>query len=138
MTHDEAEFTERACTDIVGIDPEGRLVRTEGDVETYLAGKLAPVPIERRIANALERVIPLSTEGLTLAGLIDVLGGVTRLKIDLDEAELKAAGASGDAAVASHTASMTVRDWLDRALGPHDLAFVAGADGLRIVRKAGS
>jgi thiol-disulfide isomerase/thioredoxin len=120
------------------IDPEGRLVRTGDDVETHLAGKLAPVPIERRIANALERVIPLSTEGLTLAGLIDVLGGVTRLKIDLDEAELKAVGVSRDAAVASHTGSMSLRDWLDRALGPHDLAFVAGADGLRIVRKAGS
>jgi thiol-disulfide isomerase/thioredoxin len=120
------------------IDPEGRLVRTGDDVETYLAGKLAPVPIGRRIANALERVIPLSTEGLTLAGLVDLLGGVTRLKIDLDEAELKAAGVSRDAAVASHTGSMSLRDWLDRELGPRNLTYVAGADGLRVVRKAGS
>jgi len=121
------------------IDPEGCLVRTdEADVETYLAGKLAPVPIERRIAHALERVIPLSTEGLTLAELADVLGGVTRLRIDLDEAELKAAGASRDVAVAPHTGSMSLRDWLDLALRPHNLAFVADADGLRIVRKAGS
>jgi thiol-disulfide isomerase/thioredoxin len=122
------------------VDPEGHLVDPEGvEVETYLAGELPPVPIERRIAHALARDIPFSTSaGMTLEKLVEVLGGVTRLKIELDEAELRAAGVSKDVQVPHHEGTLTLQGWLGLALKPFELTFIPGDVGLRIVRKTGS
>jgi thiol-disulfide isomerase/thioredoxin len=126
------------------LDPEGRVVdfaHKPGEFgsavcEEFLASKLTPVPIERRIARALDRNQALDVHDEPLNELMDFYSRVGRIKIHLDPKELKAAGIDGAIQVPlSVSGRLMLRAWLNLTLDAVGLTYVADGDGLRIVRR---
>jgi thiol-disulfide isomerase/thioredoxin len=126
------------------LDPQGRVVnfdRKPGEFgsavcEEFLASKLTPLSIERRIARTLDRGQDLGVDDEPLSELMDFYSRVGRIKIHLDVRELKAAGL--DAAVQvplKVSGRVTLRAWLNLTLDPLGLTYVAEGSGLRIVRR---
>jgi thiol-disulfide isomerase/thioredoxin len=132
-------FGVRAFPTTLLIDPEGRLVRLSGgmDTEEYLASKLTPIAPARKLASALDRGLSLSlTDDGTLADDLDFLARVGRIKIDLDATALKDAGIDRDSRVLlSVGGRLSLRSWLNLVLAPFELTYVAAEDGLRVVRR---
>lgn len=124
---------------VVILDPEGRVVDyPKGPglyAEDFLASKLPPVPPAETLAWALDRDLSLDTEdSTTLAELVNFLDKVGRIKVRLDPDALKAAGISGDARIPLDlNGRLTIRSWLNLALEPFGLTYVADGDTLRVV-----
>jgi hypothetical protein len=125
---------------VVLLDPEGRVVdypqAIDHDAESYLASKLKPLPDAARIAWALDRDLGLAIhDDSALAQLLDFFSKVGRIRIHLDRDELRAAGVDDGALVPLALGGrLTLRAWLNLALDPFRLTYVADGDGLRVVR----
>ena len=126
---------------VVLLDPEGRVVDLPDVIalhpEDFLAAKLPPLPVATRIARALDRDLPLAiNDDFTLAELMDFYERFGRIKIRLVPDELKAAGIdAGDRVLLKLGGGHTLRAYLNLALDPFGLTYVADGDGLRVVRR---
>jgi thiol-disulfide isomerase/thioredoxin len=126
---------------VVLLDPEGRVVdypqAIDRDAEEYLASKLTPLPDLARIAWALDRDLGLFThDDSTPAELVGFFSKMGRIRIHLDRDELRAAGIDEGAPVPlSIGGRLTLRAWLNLALDPFGLTYVADGDSLRVVRR---
>ena len=120
------------------INPEGKLIKVKGEMpEEYLDAQLPPIPLDRKIARALDREIRFSVAGARLENVAGFFRATARIKITLDPAELKAAGLSNDTIVPLEAdGRSTLRSWLNLSLAPLGLTYVAGDRGLKVVRKA--
>lgn len=127
------------------IDPEGRVVEIprskeviEGHpCEDFLASKLFPIPIARRIARALDRDLAIGVDDhQTLGETLDFYSKAAGIAIRVDERELKSAGvAGGDFLPLKMFGRHTLRAWLNLTLEPFGLTYIAAGEGLRIVRR---
>jgi thiol-disulfide isomerase/thioredoxin len=126
------------------IDPAGRVVDfgrkpTEfgsAICEEFLASKLTPLPLEKRMARSLDRSQALGVNDEPLNELMEFYSRVGRLKIRLDPKELKAAGIDAAVQVPLKVGGrLTLRAWLNLTLDTFDLTYVADGAGLRIVRR---
>jgi thiol-disulfide isomerase/thioredoxin len=126
---------------VILLDPEGRVVdyprAIDRDAEDYLASKLTPLPDSARIAWALDRDLGLFTQDdSTPAELVDFFSKMGRIRIRLDWDELRAAAIDEGALVPlSISGRLTLRAWLNLALDPFGLTYVADGDSLRVVRR---
>lgn len=114
------------------IDPEGKLVG-EAEVEA-LEAKLPKAPFGARAKKALDRSISIGMpDGLTLVGVVNFIGGRTKIPLKLDESALKAAGVDPTRVVPlSMSASVSTRSWLNLLLAPDGLTYRIDADHLFI------
>ena len=119
------------------INPEGKLVKVKDQMpEEYLDAQLPPTPLERKLARALDREIRFEVGGARLENVADFLRAMARVKIELDPAELKAAGVNNDTIVPLEAdGRLTLRSWLNLSLAPLGLTYVPGDRGLKVVRK---
>jgi thiol-disulfide isomerase/thioredoxin len=119
------------------IDPEGKLVKVKDQMpEEYLDTQLPPTPLDRKLARALDREIRFEVGGAQLENVTGFFHVMARVKIELDPAELKAAGVSNDTIVPLEgDGRLTLRSWLNLSLAPLGLTYVAGDRGLKVVRK---
>ncbi|AGA31480.1 redoxin domain-containing protein [Singulisphaera acidiphila] len=126
---------------VVLLDPEGRVVHypraIDRDAEDYLASRLTPLPNAARIAWALDRDLSLFThDDSTLAELISFFSKMGRIRINIDRDEMTGAGIDEDAPVPLWIGGrLTLRAWLNLALDPFGLTYVADSNGLRVVRR---
>jgi thiol-disulfide isomerase/thioredoxin len=126
---------------VVLVDPQGHVadfpVGIGFDAEDFLKSKLPPLPVNVRVARALDRTIGLANDDDgTLAELIHFFYTVGRIRLRMDPDALKTAGIDKDTLVPLKlNANLTLRAWLNLTLDPFGLTYVADNDGgLRIVR----
>jgi len=119
------------------INPEGKLVRVKDETpEEYLDARLPPIPLDRKLARALDREIHFNVESARLENVTDFLRAMARVKIALDPDELKAVGVREDTIVPLEAdGRLTLRSWLNLSLAPLGLTYVPGDRGLKVVRK---
>ena len=119
------------------INPEGKLVKVKDEMpEDYLDAHLPPTPLDRKLTRALDREIRFNVGGARLENVTGFLRAMARVKIELDPAELKAAGVSNDTILPLEAdGRLTLRSWLNLSLAPLGLTYVAGDRGLKIVHK---
>jgi thiol-disulfide isomerase/thioredoxin len=128
------------------IDPEGRVVdfgRKWGELgswvcEEFLASKLPSLPPAQRMARELDRGLALGVdEDQTLAELLKFYSDIGRIRIHLEPDELKAVGIDENIHVPLKAGGrLSLRAWLNLALEPIGLTYVADHNGLRIVRRS--
>lgn len=134
----------RSWPTAVLLDPEGRVVEVPSKhmllqswaCEDFLASKLTPLPAEKRIARALDRGLSLAVDERTLAELLGFYGDVCGIAIHPDADALRAAGIGPETEVPLRASgTLTLRAWLNLALEPFGLTYVADGDALRVVRR---
>jgi len=114
------------------IDPEGKLVGEVSPEE--LEKKLTPIPLARRIPQALDRDIALGMDAGPLSRNLEFLGQMAHLPIKLDEDALRTAGVkSDDSGMLTLSGSISLRSWLELLLDPLGMEAVPGDEGLVIV-----
>jgi len=127
----------RAFPTTILIDPEGKLVGEAS--EEQLEAKLPALPVETRLAKALDRNVTYSFDNTELKQAVEILSKVSRIPIRLDPAALKTVGITPETHV-PYTMSglVTLRSALNLLLCAYDLAAMKDEKGLVIVyRKRG-
>jgi hypothetical protein len=116
------------------IDPEGKLVGEAG--EEQLEAKLPALPIETRLAKALDKNVTYSFDNTELKQAVEMLSKLSRIPIRLDAAALKTAGITPETHV-PYTMSgvVTLRSALNLLLCAYDLAAMKDEKGLVIVHR---
>ena len=138
------DYGVRSWPTAILLDPQGRVVevpKKDGQMgswacEEFLASKLTPLPSERRIARVLDRGLSLSVDEQSLAELMTFYSNVCGTAIHLDADALRAAEVGSETEVPLRVGgTLTLRAWLNLAIGPFDLTYVADGDAIRVVRR---
>jgi hypothetical protein len=116
------------------IDPEGKLVGQAG--EEQLEAKLPELPLEVRLAKALDKNVTFSLDDPELGQAIQMLSTIARIPIQLDTEKLKEAGLAPNAKVPYKMAGfVSLRSALNLILDGLDLTYVPDAKGLVITMR---
>ncbi len=117
------------------IDPEGKLVGHAG--EEQLEAKLPPLPMQVRVARALDRSVIFNVEDPSLEEACLLLSHTSHLPVRLDEDNLKAAGIKPEQRVPlTAVGSISLRSALDLFFEADGLMYEQDNKGLVIrVRK---
>jgi thiol-disulfide isomerase/thioredoxin len=118
---------------VILIDPEGRLVKGGGLEQLKKALPTVSMPMDRRIARALDRQVSLffPDGGTTLQDAILTLNKVSRVPVVLDRNGLEAAGVAPGARLPLTIAgTISLPSALDLILRPFGLVAVPGDEGL--------
>ena len=135
------DYAVRYWPTVIVVDPDGKVADVpQGlgvDAQDFLAAKLTPLPAEVRLARALDRDLGLATaDDSTLGEIVRFFGTMGRIPTRLDPEELKAASVAESAHVPLDlNGRLTLRAWLNLALDPFGLTYVADGVGLRVVRR---
>ena len=132
-------FGVRAFPTVLIVDPQGHLVRVpeEQFAEEYLAAKLTPMPLGRRLARLLDRRMPLGVyDSAKFADQVAFLAHVGRIKIHFGPEQLRAAQIDRNTPVPLElSANLSFRAWMNLSLAPFGLTYVPDGDGLKLVRR---
>jgi hypothetical protein len=128
------DFGVRAFPTTILIDPEGKLV---GEArEEQLEAKLPELPLEIRLAKALDKNVTYSLDDPKLDQAVQMLSTIARIPIRLDKDKLKEAGVAPDAKVPYKMAGfLSLRSALNLILDGLDLAYEPDTKGLLITTR---
>ena len=138
------DYGVRSWPTAILLDPQGRVVEVPAKdwrmgswaCEDFLASKLTPLPPERRIARELDRGRSLSVDEQSLAELMTFDSNVCGTPIHLDADALQAAGIGPETEVPLRVGgTLTLRTWLNLAIDPFGLTYVADGNAIRVVRR---
>ena len=138
------DYAVRSWPTAILLDPQGQVVEVPSKdmmmgswaCEDFLASKLTPIPPARRIARVLDRGLSLSVDEQSLAELSNFYSNVCGTSIQLDADALQAAGIGAETKVPLRVGgTLTLRAWLNLAIEPFDLTYVADGESIRVVRR---
>ena len=138
------DYGVRSWPTAILLDPEGQVVEVPAKdaqmgswaCEEFLASKLTPLPSERRITRVLDRGLSLSVDEPSLAELLTFYSDICGTPIHLDADALQAAGIGAETEVPLRVGgTLTLRAWLNLAIEPFGLTYVADEDAIRVVRR---
>jgi thiol-disulfide isomerase/thioredoxin len=138
------DYGVRSWPTAILLDPQGQVVEVPAKdmmmgswaCEEFLASKLTPLPPERRIARVLDRGLSLSVDEQSLAELMTFYSNVCGTAIHLDADAIQDAGISPETVVPLRVGgTLTLRAWLNMAIEPFGLTYVAEGVAIRVVRR---